>query len=156
MDDMMAATADNGTDATKRLCVDHCVMIQCATNAKLYYYMLESQVKDKRKHVADLERQLGEAKDDLVQLRNELLGQKTTVSVLQSLCNHEEVIVLKAEDGMKKDVIDLCSGEEDWTNMNDLKCGVNNNESNIITPDKGRKRCKKQSSVVDDKGDVLK
>ena len=66
--------------------IDHCVMVQCAMNAKLHYFMLKSQMKKKRKHVVDLEQELSKAKDDLEQTCMELLSQKTTLCVLQKLC----------------------------------------------------------------------
>ena len=111
-------------------------------NAKLHYFMLKSQMKKKRKHVVDLE-----------QTCMELLSQKTTLCVLQKLCNHEDVTVLKGEDNMKKAVIDLCSGDDVWNSMdeececigsdvNDANKKESNKESNHVTPDKGRKRCK--------------
>ena len=128
--------------------IDHCVMVKCATNAKHHYYMLKSQMENKRKHVVDLEQELREAKDDLEQICIELQSQKTTICVLQKLCNHEDVTVLKGEDGMKKDVIDLCSGDDVWNDMDESEAigyanGANDKEeSNHVTPVKGRKRCK--------------
>ena len=151
----MASTVVNGIDAFKTMSIDHCVMVQCATNAKSHYDMLKSEVKRKSIRVVVLERELKEAKDDLEHYKVELQSQKTTVCVLQTLCNHEDVIVLKGEDAMKKDVIDLCSCDDDWNNIDEFDYngsvvnGVNTNkkeinkESNHITPDKGRKRCKK-------------
>jgi hypothetical protein len=139
--------------ASNTMSIDHCVMVQCAMNAKLHYFMLKSQMKKKRKHVVDLEQELSKAKDDLEQTCMELLSQKTTLCVLQKLCNHEDVTVLKGEDNMKKAVIDLCSGDDVWNSMdeececigsdvNDANKKESNKESNHVTPDKGRKRCK--------------
>jgi hypothetical protein len=138
----------NGSDDSKKMNIDHCVMVKCATNAMHHYYMLKSQMENKRKHVVDLEQELREAKDDLEQICIELQSQKTTICVLQKLCNHEDVTVLKGEDGMKKDVIDLCSGDDVWNDMDESEAigyanGANDKEeSNHVTPVKGRKRCK--------------
>jgi len=145
----------NDIDDCKKMSIDHCVMVMCATNAKHHYYMLKSQMENKRKHVVDLEQELREAKDDLEQICMELQSQKTTLCVLQKLCNHEDVTVLKGEHGMKKDVIDLCSGDDVWNDMDEFEVigsdanGANDNkdskkESNHVTPVKGRKRCKNQ------------
>jgi len=86
-----------------------------------------------------------------------LQSQKTTVCILHTLCNHEEVFVLKGEDALKMDVIDLCSCDDDWNNSDEFQYngsdavnGVNTNKkdgnqkSNHITPDR-RKRCMKSS-----------
>ena len=139
----------NDIDDSKKMSIDHCVMVKCATNAKHHYYMLKSQMENKRKHVVDLEQELREAKDDLEQICMELQSQKTTLCVLQKLCNHEDVTVLKGEDGMKKDVIDLCSGDDVWNDKDEFEVigsdanGANDKEeSNHVTPVKGRKRCK--------------
>lgn len=80
------------------MCIDHCAMVRCATNAKAHYYLLKSQVKNSKKRVSDLEEELDKAKDELEQLSNELKSQTTIVDVLVNLCNHDEVRVLKSED----------------------------------------------------------
>ncbi len=59
--DKMATIVVYGTDASNTMSIDHCVMVQCATNAKLHYYMLKSQMKNKHKHVVDLEQELRQA-----------------------------------------------------------------------------------------------
>jgi len=117
-----------------QMCIDHCAMVQCATNAKAHYYSLKSQVKDSKANVSDLEKKLKEAKVELRDLSGELTTQSTIVDVFVNLCNHNDVRVLKGEGSgnlsdPQKDIIDLLdlSSDEDDKNSTEKK-------SNIITP----------------------
>jgi len=134
------------------MCIDHCAMVRCATNAKAHYYLLKSQVKNSKKRVSDLEEELDKAKDELEQLSNELKSQTTIVDVLVNLCNHDEVRVLKSEDGgvlcdTENEVIDvdaLPSDDDNRSSRTDFKfADATVKESTLITPVKEGKNQKK-------------
>ena len=134
------------------MCIDHCTMVRCATNAKAHYYLLKSQVKNSKKRVSDLEEELDKAKDELEQLSNELKSQTTIVDVLVNLCNHDEVRVLKSEDGgvlcdTENEVIDvdaLPSDDDNRSSRTDFKfADATVKESTLITPVKEGKNQKK-------------
>jgi len=134
------------------MCIDHCAMVRCATNAKVHYYLLKSQVKNSKKRVSDLEEELDKAKDELEQLSNELKSQTTIVDVLVNLCNHDEVRVLKSEDGgvlcdTENEVIDvdaLPSDDDNRSSRTDFKfADATVKESTLITPVKEGKNQKK-------------
>ena len=141
------------------MCIDHCAMVRCATNAKAHYYLLKSQVKNSKKRVSDLEEELDKAKDELEQLSNELKSQTTIVDVLVNLCNHDEVRVLKSEDGgvlcdTENEVIDvdalpsdaLPSDDDDRSSPTDFKFDTSDatvKKSMLITPVKEGKNQKK-------------
>lgn len=120
--------------------------------AKAHYYLLKSQVKNSKKRVSDLEEELDKAKDELEQLSNELKSQTTIVDVLVNLCNHDEVRVLKSEDGgvlcdTENEVIDvdaLPSDDDNRSSRTDFKfADATVKESTLITPVKEGKNQKK-------------
>lgn len=141
---------------SKSMCVDHCEMVKVAKSAKSYYYSLETQLKHATDTVSELKKQLKSARKELHEISEELKCQGIIVDVLEKLCNHEGVHVLKGED----EVVDLANSDEDHNPMgtNELNVsytfGASAEKSNTITPVKeGVSKRMRQS--VDGSDDLL-
>ena len=140
----------------KSMCVDHCEMVKVATSAKSHYYSLETQFKHATDTVSELKKQLKSARQELHEISEELKCQGTIVDVLEKLCKHEGVHVLKGED----EVVDLANSDEDHNPMvtNELNgsytFGASAKKSNTITPVK-EGVSKRMRPSVDDSGDLL-
>lgn len=138
------------------MCVDHCEMVKVATSAKSHYYSLETQFKHATDTVSELKKQLKSARQELHEISEELKCQGTIVDVLEKLCKHEGVHVLKGED----EVVDLANSDEDHNPMvtNELNgsytFGASAKKSNTITPVK-EGVSKRMRPSVDDSGDLL-
>lgn len=137
------------------------MMVRCATNAKSHYYTLMHQVKDSKKRISNLEKELDGAKFELEQLSNELKCQCIIVDVLVNLCNHDEVRVKEVID-----VDDILSDDGDRSSRNEFKidsfdstAGATMKKSNAIAPVKERESHKLHSNEkqpsVDDGSDCL-
>ena len=139
---------------SKSMCINHCEMVKVATSAKSYYY---SQFKHATDTVSELKKQLKSARQELHEISEELKCQGTIVDVLEKLCNHEGVHVLKGEN---EEVVDLVNSDEDHDPMstNELNGSytfvASAKKSNTITPVKGGVS-KRMRPSVDDSGDLL-